>query len=546
MIHYLYKRQKLKMYFFIIITLIICGLEIGTAYIMSLCINFALNQKLDETLKYIILFILYIIIYFSIEFFARKLKYNIIETGRNNLRKDILSVIKRMNNKNFHTKTSGEWLSVFINDIDILDNSYFNIIMDIIPDFFMFLESIVLLFFMSWQITIFILIGTFLQMLIPKIMGKKIAEEKEKLSSEAANFMTTASEHLEGFDVLKSFHLTVQSFNLLNNIGDHLEKTRFKTRFLSSLAMLFSFSLGQVLYIGVYFMGALLAASHIISIGTMIAATQLCVYVAGPMQTLSGNVSEILGARKIMIRLKELLHSEEEKEIKKQKIRPIFDTLEINNLSFSYGNVKIFENANIVFKHGQKYLFESNSGDGKTTLVNLIIRNLFPDKGNIKLNGIDINLIDDESYVKMITSCAQTNFIFNDTLRNNITLFNQRYNDDEIMKVVEKVGLGYVLERNKKGLDVMISQGGKNLSGGEKQRLGLARIELIKSPVIILDESFANLDYETMHELIKIITQDKEKTVIYISHQVSEEIKMYFNSLIQINNYKIVEKKISF
>ena len=141
--------------------------------------------------------------------------------------------------------------------------------------------------------------------------------------------------------------------------------------------------------------------------------------------------------------------------------------------------------------------------------------------------------------VKSIAICSQNTFIFNDTLRNNVTLFNSNYTDEQVYEALHRVGFDYVLKRLEHGLDEMLGQFGQNLSGGERQRIALARVELLDTPYIIFDESFANLDLHSVREILAPIVQDPEKTIIYIGHQLSEGIVSMFDVIVEIKNKQL-------
>ena len=127
-------------------------------------------------------------------------------------------------------------------------------------------------------------------------------------------------------------------------------------------------------------------------------------------------------------------------------------------------------------------------------------------------------------------------------MRNNITLFESRYTDAQVKDAVHHVGLDNVLNRFAYGLDEILGQSGNTLSGGERQRIALARMELLNTPFIILDESFANLDTQSTKRILSDLTNQREKTVIYIGHQLPEEITVLFDEVIEIRDKQLVSK----
>ena len=202
----------------------------------------------------------------------------------------------------------------------------------------------------------------------------------------------------------------------------------------------------------------------------------------------------------------------------------------------------VFDNASIELKRNGKYILCGASGSGKSTLVKLITGSVYPGSGRICVDGMDIHRFSPEQYARFILPCTQNTFIFNASLRDNVTLFDKCFSEKDILTALETVEFSYVLERYDDGLDHMIAQGGQTLSGGERQKIALARMELFDPQVVIFDESYANLDKETTQRLIDLAVANKQRTVILISHQISNEIASCFDKKIAIRDSKMLSE----
>ncbi len=148
------------------------------------------------------------------------------------------------------------------------------------------------------------------------------------------------------------------------------------------------------------------------------------------------------------------------------------------------------------------------------------------------MDGVPIKQFKSEQYARFIIPCSQQTFIFNATIRDNVTLFCHDFTDEEIIDAITKSGFSEILTRYSDGINHVIDQAGSSLSGGERQRLALARIFLFKPQIVIYDESFAHLDADSVQSLIDLILKDEERTVIMTSHQVTPEIRNRFHSLV--------------
>ena len=255
---------------------------------------------------------------------------------------------------------------------------------------------------------------------------------------------------------------------------------------------------------------------------------------------MSDDITEIRSAREIIKNLEKEIQSAKEEKKKVKTVPSNFQKIELRQVSFSYEEHQIFENVDLTLQSGKKYLLCAPSGTGKSTFIQLLTKILKPDQGYILIDGEDIEHFLEEEYARFILCCTQNTFIFNASLRDNITLFNDKFAEKEILEVLNRVGLQYILDHFDDGLDHMIAQGGYTLSGGERQKIALARMELYDPPVIIFDESFANIDLKTTKRLIDNITSKSEKTIIVVAHQISEEIISCFDEKIVLKNKHIL------
>ena len=539
---YLLNHQRKRFWLYTICVCLSCICEIGLAFVMSTCIDLALQQKTSLFWYYGVRFIVFILVYLVIDYSTQRARYRLLQNAQTFLRDDTLSNILLLGSDAFHKKNTGEWVSVLTNDVEVVGQSYFSIILNFIPQVISFVSCTVLLCYLSWPLAVFVVAFTLFQMIIPKILAPKISDAKEAQSNAASAFTVSASEHFQGYALLHGLNLTKYSCDALSKSNALWEKTKFRVKHITMVANILSYGCGNVVYIGLYFIGAILVANGHMSLGTMVAITQLSVYIMGPLQTFSGEVAEIISTRKILQKMpKSPFHNAgviEKKDIPAETIH----TIALENISFTYDKTTLIANTSFVFERGKKYILAGSSGSGKTTIANLLCGTIAPQQGVVYFNDYALSELSPNSVIKTISICSQNTFIFNDTLRNNITLFESRYTDEQVKAAIRHVGLDNVLQRFEHGLDEVLTQSGNTLSGGERQRIALARMELLNTPFIILDESFANLDIQSTQRILSDLTGTKGKTVIYIGHQLSEEITSLFDEIVEIRDKKLVTK----
>ena len=204
--------------------------------------------------------------------------------------------------------------------------------------------------------------------------------------------------------------------------------------------------------------------------------------------------------------------------------------LEFKGISKSYGNQKVLDNISLTVEAGEVFSLLGPSGCGKTTAVNLLLRYYDVNSGEILIDDNGIDTFD--STYGFMTVVRQEATLFNDTLRNNLTMY-QNVTDADILSVLDSVGLGKFASEEM--LNSIVSEDGSNFSGGEKKRICLARALLRHTDILILDEPLANLDATTAEKIEDLLLSIKDKTLIVVSHQFSQEKISAFDAVLDFS-----------
>jgi ABC-type multidrug transport system fused ATPase/permease subunit len=180
------------------------------------------------------------------------------------------------------------------------------------------------------------------------------------------------------------------------------------------------------------------------------------------------------------------------------------------------------------------------SGGGKSTILRLVRKYFNPDQGAILLDGVDLVDIRRESYYRHIANVEQQVFLFEDTLRNNLTLYKD-YSDEEIMRAIEGAGLSDYLERLPDGLEHIIVDNGKNLSGGERARVAIARGLIARADLLLLDEAFASLDERVARNIEKTLLSLDGVTVLSVSHVLFPDTMPFYDAVFEVKRGQVTE-----
>lgn len=195
----------------------------------------------------------------------------------------------------------------------------------------------------------------------------------------------------------------------------------------------------------------------------------------------------------------------------------------------------MLDNINQVFDLGKAYAIVGTSGSGKTTLLNILNGKLTDYRGSIKFNGYELNSISGDSLRESILYLDQQPYIFDGTIRDNITL-DESFTEGEINHAIAKSALQDVIDLLPNGIDTSIGEGGRLLSGGQKQRLALARGLIRGKKIILLDEGTSSLDQKNALEIEKNLLEQNDLTVIMITHHLREEIREYIDDVLSLSS----------
>lgn len=333
-------------------------------------------------------------------------------------------------------------------------------------------------------------------------------------------------ETVQGIDTLKIFSGERAQADKFNHYNEMFQKLSIKSGKIASIFSPFinlSLKFGNLLILVlVYYM---ISGKNLDRDSFLLFFFYLILF----QSTINNIISTFTNIQPTLISLKRLdsLFSEEEednlsKEHTECKIQNL--SIKAENIAFSYPNGRtIFENADISVPDRTTILIIGPSGSGKTTFINLLMRFYLLKNGSILINDKDINEYPLNDLRSMISVVTQDYFIFEETVRENLILANPSATDTEIIDAINRVNLQNWYSSLPDGLDTVLGTRGKSISGGERQRICIARALLKKSPLLILDEPFANVDKNTQNEIIKAIENLKnEKTLIIISHQPVE------------------------
>lgn len=481
-----------------------------------------------------------IVIMFVTEYIDGVVMSSYIKNTVNYLRTDIFSKVINKDIKDFSLDNSGKYISILYNDIKIIEDSFFNNLFQVISCIISFAISLVVLFSISPSIVIFISIFGVLGFIIPNALSKKLVIQKNKYSENLEQVTSVTKDLFSGFEVIKGFNISNKINEIFNIASNNVETSKKNYSVLEAIIRGFSLSFSVTIYLGVLLLGGYLMYKKSITVGTAIIIIQLSTHIVGPVKLSISLINQIRSVSLIADKIENLLEDTKD-SFENTKLNNFTSSIEIKNLNFSYNEErKALYNINLKINKNKKYAIVGESGSGKSTLIKLIMRYYSDYEGKIIIDDNDLKNIYSSDLYKNISMIQQNVFMFDDSIKENIRLYSN-HTDDEIINSCERSGLNKLIDRLPKGINSLVGENGNKLSGGEKQRIAIARALINNTQILILDESTSALDNETAYNLEKSLLDLNDLTLITVTHKLIKSILINYDEIIVMKNGKIIE-----
>lgn len=435
---------------------------------------------------------------------------------------------------------SGEVLSIFTNDLKMIHDEYYMGIFNMFVWGGMAIVALVMLISISPVLMVATVALCMLPLIVPKLMANGLSDARKEYSISIGRYTSKVGELLKGLQTLQTsgamgYFVANQEKAAENNRNAdvHLRKETNIAYILSSLA-------AWVPGIVVLFIGTFLVFSGKITIGYLVTANSLTNFVVAPIRQMSSAYVGLKSSRS----LKQKIEAELNRKPEKSGTKEITDiqTVCFSDVSFTYpkGEKNALNDINLQLNKGQKIAIVGASGSGKSTLAKLLCRDYLGYDGKLAVNGVEMNEISGECYSQKISRIPQTPYIFSDTIKNNVGLFRACF-DEQVTCALREAGLESFISEQSDGVNTVLSEGGQNLSGGQAQRICVARAFLQKSELIIADEATSSLDVMTTCDVMENLLR-QNCTLVVITHDIYGDYMKKFDKIYYMENGRIAEQ----
>ena len=439
----------------------------------------------------------------------------------------------------FSSENSSLYISALSNDATTVEMNYLANVFIIVDNATICIGALVLMFYYSPLLTILSIVLALLPLAASICTGNLVAKAEKTVSDKNETYMSTLKDSLVGFAVIKSFRAEAQMCRIFSDAVKEVTDAKTYRKKMSVLVNGLSSTSGTILQFGIFLIGAYLALTgHGLSAGSVLVFVQLLNFVINPIGVIPQALAEIKASKALIEKVAVALESNVREEGLESK-NEVTTGIVVQNLSFGYEEEKpVLQNVNFTFDAGKSYAIVGSSGSGKSTLLNLLMASHSEYSGSICYDDAELRQISSESLYEMVSVVQQNVFIFNASIRDNITMFSD-FPREEVDRAIELSGLSKMIAE--RGEDYLCGENGSGLSGGEKQRISIARSLLKKSQVLLVDEATAALDAQTAFQVSNAILNLNDLTRIVVTHALDENLLKRYDCVLTLKNGSITE-----
>lgn len=439
----------------------------------------------------------------------------------------------------FRDESTATYLSALTNDSTSIETDYLGQQMALISKVFTFAGALVMMLWYSPLLTAIAAGVTILPLIASLLTGSRIEAAERRVSDRNRSFTAALSDCLAGFSVVKSFKAEKEIFKLFAENNRALEGEKFSKRRIKTIVGMIGSVTGIIAQLGVFLVGSYFALSgYGLTPGVVIIFVNLMNFMISPIAELPGLLASRKAARGLIDKLATALESN---PVSKgtSELTHLASGIRLENVSFGYDDSKeVLHGISAFFDAGKAYAVVGASGSGKSTMLNLLTAAAGNYRGNILIDDTELRSIASESLYELISVIQQNVFIFNASIRDNVTMF-RSFPEQEIEDAISHAHLNALIAE--RGDGYLCGENGKGLSGGEKQRISIARSLLKKSSVLLADEATASLDAQTAHQVASDILDLDGITRIVVTHGLEESLLRRYDGIVVLKDGRIEE-----
>ena len=525
--------KKIKPYYgYLLLALLSAVISVS----LTLCIPVLTGQAVDNIIdagKVNFENILQILIYIAVgivgvtvfqwimNYFTNIISYKTVR----DLRREIFDKFNSVPLSYIDSHPHGDLISRVINDVDAVGDGLTQMFLQLFPGIVTIVSTLIFMLMIDWRIALAVVILTPLSLFVAAFIGKlshKRFSEQQLLQGEISSYV---EEHVGNQRIVKAFSYENRAIADFEKLNTKLYDVGFKAQFAGALANPSTRFVNAMVYAAVGIFGALTAISGSLTVGQLSCFLTYANQYTKPFNEVTGVLTQLQTGIAAAGRVFEVLEAENEAPDSPEspKISECKGNVKIENVSFSYTKEKpLIRNFSLDVKSGSKVAIVGPTGCGKTTFINLLMRFYETDSGKISIDGVDIKSLSRDNLRRQFGMVLQDSWLFCGTIMENLRYGNENATDEEIISAAKSAYAHSFIRRMPDGYNTVISEGGGNLSQGQKQLLCIARAMLTNPAILILDEATSSIDTLTEIRVQKAFAKMmKGKTSFVVAHRLS-------------------------
>lgn len=457
----------------------------------------------------------------TMTYFTNVISYKTVR----DLRRDVFCKFNDVPLSYIDTHSHGDLISRVINDVDAVGDGLSQMFLQLFSGIVTILGTMVFMFIIDWRIALAVIILTPLSLFVAAFIGKMTHNRFARQQQLQGDISSYVEEYVGNQRIVKAFSYEDRAFENFEKYNQELYTVGFKAQFAGALANPSTRFVNATVYAAVGIFGAITAIAGTLSVGQLSCFLTYANQYTKPFNEVTGVLTQLQTAIAAAGRVFDVLDAEDEPEDKPDsiKVENCKGNVKIENVSFSYVKDKpLITNFSLDVKSGSHIAIVGPTGCGKTTFINLLMRFYDTDSGKISVDGVDIKDMERDELRKLYGMVLQDSWLFCGTIMENLKYGNPNATDEEVIEAAKAAYAHSFIRRMPDGYDTMISEGGGNLSQGQKQLLCIARAMLSNPTMLILDEATSSIDTLTEIRVQKAFAKIMQgRTSFVVAHRLS-------------------------
>ena len=536
-----FAKAKGWLYLWVLLLTVDIGLDVFAAFFMQRISDIAISGDLQGLFWPVVQGFAYVLACYILYYVLNMVRGGFLRESKSALKHDTMGSLLRSDINRFSESNSAKYLTIFNNDINTVEMDYFANLPEMLVTAVSLVVYVAVLFYFSPILAAIDVLASMLLLVIPSLVGNRLEKAQRDYNLSMDQFNANTKDILNGFEVIKSFGAEQSIQRQFDAVNQKTENQHFLFRKLLGLNHSLGEGTSYLVMILNYSVGAYLVATGKITLGALLGALQMVGHITFPVRQIFDGIARYKGSKPSIQRILQLDQMEDTQTKEKQPLHQLFP-IEVRDLHFGYNPEEpVLNGIDWKVEAGKKYAVVGASGCGKSTLIKLMMDYYTDFSGQITMGGQDIRDIDRRDLYHQMAMIQQSVIMFDDTFRNNITMY-ETYPDERIWEVLKESGLREMTEKLPQGLDSRIEENGKNFSGGERQRISIARAFIRNAPMVIMDEATSSLDNQTAYQIEQDILTRKGLTALVVTHKLNENTLKLYDEIIVLQHGRIIEQ----